>query len=251
MKLTDIIRTDVIGRRVASTVIPSRLRTETGIKPVLVTGAPRSGSTWVGHILALSPRLCYVDEPFLPTVRPVRSPLRPYAARQGSCRFNFDTWFTYIDDRNAAAFLAPLRDTIALRYSWPEAARLVTGISTARSFLKGWGHFVGAKQRGSVALVKDPVAVFSAEWLADTFDMNVIVTIRHPLAFVGSLKKASWRFPLQDLVKQELLMSKHLGSFREEMSEALSEPSDLVRDALILHRVIYSVLRDIKPRRPT
>ena len=32
--------------------------------PILVTGAPRSGSTWVGNVLALDKRTGYVHEPF-------------------------------------------------------------------------------------------------------------------------------------------------------------------------------------------
>ena len=34
--------------------------------PILVTGAHRSGTTWVGKMLALAPGIGYVHEPFSP-----------------------------------------------------------------------------------------------------------------------------------------------------------------------------------------
>ena len=41
---------------------PGESRDATG--PVLVTGSPRSGSTWVGNVLALAPGAGYIHEPF-------------------------------------------------------------------------------------------------------------------------------------------------------------------------------------------
>lgn len=38
-------------------------------------------------------------------------------------------------------------------------------------------------------LVKDPFALFSAEWFADNFDAEVIVIVRHPAAVVSSIKR--------------------------------------------------------------
>ena len=39
-------------------------------RPILVTGAHRSGTTWVGKMLALAPGVGYVHEPFSPLTRP-------------------------------------------------------------------------------------------------------------------------------------------------------------------------------------
>ena len=36
-------------------------------RPILVTGAPRSGTTWVGRMLTLAPGVGYIHEPFNPT----------------------------------------------------------------------------------------------------------------------------------------------------------------------------------------
>ena len=38
-------------------------------RPILVTGTQRSGSTWVGQMIASHPRVVYVWEPFNKKVR--------------------------------------------------------------------------------------------------------------------------------------------------------------------------------------
>ena len=48
-------------------------------------------------------------------------------------------------------------------------------------------------------LLKDPIAVFSAEWLGDTFGMDVVVLIRHPAAFVNSIVARQLRHPFERL----------------------------------------------------
>ena len=51
-------------------------------RPILVTGAHRSGSTWTGKMLALAENAYYLHEPFNVGLRP-DSP--------------FEDWFTYLD----------------------------------------------------------------------------------------------------------------------------------------------------------
>src|SRR5687767_8168951 len=69
---------------------------------VLVTGSHRSGTTWVGRMLALARRTCYLHEPFKPGWDP------PYVWTR------FDTWNTYIHDGNAAAHERALARTVGM-----------------------------------------------------------------------------------------------------------------------------------------
>jgi len=47
------------------------------VKPILVTGSHRSGTTWAGRVLAFSPTpLGYIWEPFNPRHRPGTFPIR-------------------------------------------------------------------------------------------------------------------------------------------------------------------------------
>jgi hypothetical protein len=104
-----------------------------------------------------------------------------------------------------------------------------------------------AKRR---ALMKDPHAVFSAEWLADTFDMDVVMLVRHPAAFVGSLKKAQWAFRFDQLLEQPLLMTRHLEALRSRIEDAAHGSLDIVDQGILLWNAIYGVVAGYRDRRP-
>ena len=91
-------------------------------------------------------------------------------------------------------------------------------------------------------LVKDPIAIFSAEWLAKRFNMNVIVLIRHPAAFAGSLKKANWSHPFDHFIKQPLLMEHHLGEYRLEIEEYSKTQKDIIDQACLLWNLIHHMI---------
>jgi len=60
---------------------------------ILVTGSHRSGTTWVAKMIANSPSVGYIHEPFNPTIY-----------RPGICAAKF-RGFTYISKENEAAFM--------------------------------------------------------------------------------------------------------------------------------------------------
>ena len=72
------------------------------------------------------------------------------------------------------------------------------------------------------------MAFFSAEWLADRFDMNVVIVIRHPAAFVSSVKKLNWHHPMSHFLEQPALMREHLYPFEEQIRELASREHDLI-----------------------
>jgi LPS sulfotransferase NodH len=65
-------------------------------RPILVTGMPRSGTTWVGRMLTASGCVGYINEPFNLAVSP------------GTFRIPVDYWYVYISPENEARFLPPL-----------------------------------------------------------------------------------------------------------------------------------------------
>jgi hypothetical protein len=102
------------------------------------------------------------------------------------------------------------------------------------------------------ALLKDPTAVFSAAWLAETFDMDVIVMIRHPAAFVGSLKKAHWPFSFHHFLDQPLLMQHHLDEFKadiEQFAEA-DRDKDIVGQGILLWNMFSRAILKYKETYP-
>ncbi|MCB8954575.1 MAG: sulfotransferase [Ardenticatenales bacterium] len=203
-------------------------------QPILVTGAHRSGSTWTGKMLALAPRVAYIHEPF-----------NMDYAHPGKCTAHFPYRFTYITTENEAAYRQPLRRTIGLHYNvWPEVRQRGQLWPPLRDTL-GFGAMRLRRYR---ALVKDPMAVFSAAWLAQRFDMAVVVVIRHPAAFAGSIKRFGWHSPFHDLLAQPLLLRDWLHPFAAEMQAAAAW--DIVDQAALMWQLVYTVVRGCQERYP-
>jgi hypothetical protein len=199
-------------------------------KPILLAGAHRSGTTWVGRMIAESPLVGYIDEPF--------NLLHPL----GICAAKFDYWFQYISRENESIFYEHIKNTIGFSYD------LVAGVKTIRCradlwrILRQYTSFLKCRISNVRPLIKDPIAVFSAEWLASTFDMDVIVLIRHPAAFTSSLKRLNWTIPFSHFLEQPLLMKDHLSSFEAEVREYADKEHDVIEQATLFWRLIYHMV---------
>ncbi|MGK7894470.1 MAG: sulfotransferase [Xenococcus sp. (in: cyanobacteria)] len=211
-------------------------------KPILVTGSPRSGSTWVGKMIANSSSVLYIDEPFLPMGKTKSRKINVNSRRIGVCGAKFDLWFKYITEQNEADYYKYFNKTSCLSFNTLEAIKLVTGFTTTKLFMKSYWEFFAGRLNQTRPLFKDPIAVFSAEWLAQKFNMDVIVTIRHPLAFVGSLKKANWKFDLSDLVEQPLLFKDYLYPFEDQLKGYDNEKISIIDNSILLWKLIYYVI---------
>ena len=91
-------------------------------------------------------------------------------------------------------------------------------------------------------LLKDPIAVLSAEWLASRFNTENLVMIRHPAAFAGSLKEQHWTHPFSHFMHQPLLMKRHLQPFEREIAHFAAEEHDIVDQAALLWNVIHYMI---------
>jgi len=199
-------------------------------KPILVTGSHRSGSTWVGKMIALSPSVGYIKEPFNLEHRP------------GICSAKFDHWFTYITQENESQFYGSIDKTIRFSYNFQEEVKAINSWKDILRLLRDYSNFYQYRISHARPLLKDPIAVFSAEWLAEKFDMDVVVLIRHPAAFVSSFKKKNWSFDFSHLLKQPLLMEKHLYPFETEIKESITKEYDAIDQASLLWKLIYHVV---------
>lgn len=99
-------------------------------------------------------------------------------------------------------------------------------------------------------LIKDPIAVFSAAWLASRFQTRNIVMIRHPAAFAGSLKEKRWTHPFSDFLRQPLLMEHHLRPFADDIASFARDERDVVDQAALLWNVIHSMILQYRDRFP-
>jgi hypothetical protein len=91
-------------------------------------------------------------------------------------------------------------------------------------------------------VVKDPLAVFSAETLSGLFDMSVLIIIRHPAAVVNSYKAANWTHPFSHFIDQPLLIEERLAPFRAEIEDFAKHEYDLIDQIALLWKLIHFLI---------
>jgi hypothetical protein len=152
-------------------------------------------------------------------------------------------------DEDEPYFLAYLEPVIQLK---PLAA--VTPARTRFRHLGGklgksaW-HLMG-RCLGVRPLLKDPMALLSAEWLARRYQTHTIVLIRHPAAFASSLKRLNWHFPFGDFLGQPRLMEDFLEPYRECIEEFARTPPDIVTQAILLWCILHTMILRYRLKHP-
>jgi hypothetical protein len=207
-------------------------------RPILITGAHRSGTTWVGKMLALAPGVGYVHEPFSPKTPTGLSPA------------GFQRYYTVVTPENEDRFRPGLEESLALRYdlgaqlrsarSWRDVARIPRDYRR----LRGW------RRNGRRPLMKDPIALLSAEWLAATFDMDVVVLIRHPAAFAASLKRLGWRHSFATFFDEDGTLPEVVRPYETDIREQAHRPGDGLAQAAVLWRLLYGAVDGYRERHP-
>ncbi len=200
---------------------------------ILVSGAHRTGTTWVGKMLCSSGQAAYISEPLNILHRP------------GVMRIPTRYWYTYIRPENETDYLPGLLDTINFRYHLGLELRSLRSSKDFLRMVRDGSIFLQGKLRNQRPLLKDPFAVFSAPWFAEKLRCQVVITIRHPLAFASSLKRLDWPFDFSDLLAQPMLMNDHLEQYRQSMEAALIR-RDTIEGAALLWRMVYQVVRDFQ-----
>lgn len=204
--------------------------------PILVTGAHRTGTTWVGKMLAATDETAYISEPLNVLHRP------------GVFAAPVSRWYTYIDLENEAEFLPAYQKLLRFDYDLGAELRAIRSRKDLLRMARDSWIFWTGRQRQSRPLIKDPFAVFSMAWFITRLDSQVVVTVRHPAAFVSSLKRLEWPFDLGDLLAQPNLMQTWLEPFRAEIEAVHAQPDDLVYQASLLWRLVYHVVAALHHR---
>lgn len=205
--------------------------------PILVTGAHRTGTTWVGKMLAASPQVAYISEPLNVLHRP------------GVLRAPVTKWYTLICEENERAFLPAFHDLLRFRYGlWRE----IQSLRSSKDFLRmgrDFSIFLRGRFLHQRPLIKDPFSIFSAPWFASRLGCRVVITVRHPAGFASSLKRLDWEFDFRDLLEQPLLMERWLDVDRAEMEAA--QDDDVVGQAALLWRMVYRVVAGMMKMYPS
>ncbi|WP_191859188.1 sulfotransferase [Hanstruepera ponticola] len=199
-------------------------------KPILITGIHRSGSTWIGKILSVSKELQYIHEPFN-KAKYRTSPI--------------DHWFQYVNSETSNIEQESIKNYL-MSFTNFSGSRLFKALCNVKfkwqikqALLYELNCFLCRP------LFKDPIAVMSAEWLYKELDTQVLVSIRHPAAFVASIKIANWHFDFNNFLEQQALMDDHLDEFKIEIEKELSK-KDLITTGILLWNCIYSYVNKLQ-----
>ncbi|MEO1205506.1 MAG: sulfotransferase [Pseudomonadota bacterium] len=213
-------------------------------RPILVTGCPRSGTTFVGKVIGEAPGAFYVYEPFNDDV---------------GAHLRFPERFIELTDANAPPYARhldqlvslghlPTRMGLALRGTgerWmPAQSRNVSGRLAARRLLRHRKDFI----RPHRVCIKDPVAFFSAPWIAERYDADVIVLVRHPCGVVSSYLELNWASELDAILDRSL--PDHAGALRDEIEDYRQGPRDLVGDLILQWKIFTTITLDWQSRFP-
>jgi hypothetical protein len=203
-------------------------------KPILVTGAHRSGTTWVGQMLCLDKNIRYIHEPFNIDEKWI-SPLK--------------YWYEYVSmdspREKQQAVYDFMNDIISFNGTGiVKDFKVIDGPRDVLRFSKG--IYERATKR---PLIKDPLALMSTEWLAQKFDCDVVALIRHPAAFVASLKVKNWTHSFDHFWEQKDLMEK-LSPFASDIEKYVKTPPDIIEQGILLWNIDYYILNEYRKNHP-
>jgi hypothetical protein len=206
---------------------------------ILVTGLPRSGTSWVGKMLEASGRAVYVNEPLNPSHPPGRSP--------GVLNAEVSHRYQYICADNEDRWIRAYHDTLRLRYHLLAELRRNHRPYDLGRLAKYFTTFTAGRIRHSRVLLDDPFAIFSSAWFAERLGCQVIICVRHPVAFVASWQRLGWTARFEHFLAQPLLMRDLLWPYEAEM-RALNASGDRIARAALLWRMTYAVVGDLTQR---
>ena len=206
--------------------------------PILVTGMPRSGTTWAAHMLAAGKQVAYINEPLNPQHPPGGSP--------GVLNADVEHRFQYICDDNDQRFAPAYRDLVGLRYRPLAELRrnhTLRDVPRQAHFIR---TFAGGRLRQRRVLVADPYAVFSIPWFLGR-GFQVVVMVRSPGATVSSRKRLGWLYNIAELEQQPLLVRDVLGPLGlQTRTDAVGRDAQIIDTGALLWTAIYAAVHSYR-----
>lgn len=175
---------------------------------ILVTGSHRSGSTWLGHMLSLGSNVDYIHEPMnlgLPQNESLDCPIK--------------NWFDYLHTETPSEYITELDAYVERCYKAHRRKSLLS--------------------KHSALIIKDPIAFHCAEWFEKFYGTKNVVLIRHPAAFVASLKVKNWSYDFNNYLRQEELMNDVLFPYRDEIAYFSANPQNIIEQGILMWNIFY------------
>lgn len=214
------------------------------LPPILVTGSPRSGTTFTGDILATDRDVLTLYEPF---------------NKDTSAHIHNLERFAYISADAPRNALRGVEEAYALatakRYAYA-ALGLRKGPNqaenpyhyriAARELWKHPRNFTAVRR----VCVKDPIAFFAAEWMSKRFDAQPVVLFRHPAGVISSYKKLHWQPEVDHLFHQPGLAEAYFPSLSGDYAKFLAAGRDWLQGAILQWRIFATATLQLMERNP-
>jgi hypothetical protein len=209
-------------------------------KHILVTGANRSGTTWVGEMLRLSASINYFYEPFG----------RYYKTLKVDCPFV--NYFHYVTEKESDRVkeyvdccLSPMN--ISLKKDYNANPGLMRFFGATYRQIKGIVESLTFNKR---FIIKDPLALMSAEWFYETYDCHVLIMLRHPAAYVSSIKRVGWRSDPKELLTQHELMDTYLYQLKDEIADFRQNDNNIVEEGALRWKIYHHIIKQYMEKYP-
>lgn len=88
------------------------------------------------------------------------------------------------------------------------------------------------------ALYKDPLAFFSIDTFINELNADILIAVRHPAAFVSSLKRLGWTHDFNHFLEQEELMETYLYPFVDQIQDFAKNEKDIIDQGILLWNII-------------
>lgn len=196
-------------------------------KNILVTGSHRSGSTWIGKVIAKANKVRYVHEPF-----------NIETSKETSL---IHYWFEYWSD-SSPQHQIKYKNYIDSFYKVLHINNLHR-LYKIRSLKGLYNYLAELKHRiTDRTIIKDPIAIMSAEWIYKNYNIDIVVLIRHPAAFVASLKVKGWEHDFNHFLSQPVLMNTLLKAHETLINDFSENKKDIIDQGILLWNIIYGTI---------
>ena len=209
--------------------------------PIMVSGLHRSGSTWIGRMIALSREVHYIDESFTPSRNHLNSPISTWLTDLSTCDSKTQEKATYYLRKIA------YNKTYNFQNNFLNLRRF-TPIMYGKTFITNLNDFLSVGKR---PLFKDPMGLMSTEWMEQHFKTNVIISVRHPAAFISSNLSLGWGFNPSDLLHQKKLIQQYLYPLKGEMEDVIQPEVDILTQNILAYRVLIHRIIQYKAQHPS
>jgi hypothetical protein len=204
---------------------------------IFVTGAPRSGTTFLGKILSARLEVDYIHEPFnpdcgIPGLEQRYLYLRP--GEGGQYESLISKIFTYDFKLRTGYYQNDSR-----------ARKLIKRFVGSRGPF--YLRFAKLNPFHTAAVIKDPIGCLLTEYLSASFGVKPVVVIRHPVAFVASIRRLGWEVNLEPLASQRELVEDY---FTDDPSLVAGRYADTVECGAALWRALNKVVLAQARRNP-